>query len=414
MNYGCIGARLTHSFSAEIHALIGKYSYKLREIAPDDLPDFLQNPTFSGINVTIPYKQTVIPYLAHIHPKAAAIGAVNTVVNRQGELYGYNTDYTGLAALIARTGVSLSGKKVIILGSGGTSLTARCVAEDLGAAHILRASRNPKEPDTVSYETLLADHTDGQFLINTTPCGMFPNLADCPIHLAPFQNLEGLVDVIYNPLRTRLVQQATAKGIPALGGLYMLVAQAVAAAEHFLSAPLPADTTEKIYNTLLNSKENIVLTGMPSCGKTTVGNLLAAKLNRPFVDVDEEIIKAIGCSIPDYFARFGEDAFRQVEAKVIAEVIAPLTGCVIATGGGAILREENVVNLRHNGRLYFLDRPLTDLCATADRPTANSREAIQKRYEERYDRYCATADRHISVTGDAAQVAQIIAKDFVL
>ncbi len=413
MDYGCIGEHLTHSFSKEIHNLLTDYDYQIKEIAKEDLNDFMVARPFKAINVTIPYKQDVIPHLHYIAPQAKSIHAVNTVVNKNGLLYGYNTDYFGMSQLIARNGLTLQGKKVLILGTGGTSLTARAIATDGGAKSVLRASRTPKEADTVSYDEILVHHTDAQILINTTPCGMFPHPEGMPIDPSVFPRLEGVIDAIYNPLRPRLVLKAKEMGLPAEGGLYMLVAQAVKAVEHFLDTTLADDATDDVYNKLMAQKENVVLTGMPGSGKTTVGKLIAEELGRPFVDMDDEIIKVIGCPIADYFEKHGEAAFREVEAKVAKEIIAPKTGLVVATGGGAVLRDDNVFHLRLNGKLYFIDRPLEQLCATADRPTANSDGAIRKRYEERYDRYCHTCDRRIVSDGVADHVAHQIIKDFV-
>ncbi len=412
MDYGCIGEHLTHSFSKEIHNLITDYDYQIREIAKEDLYDFMSKREFKAINVTIPYKQAVIPHLHHIAPQAQAIHAVNTIVNKAGLLYGYNTDYFGMSRLIARNGLTLTGKKVLILGTGGTSLTARAIARDAGASAVWRASRSPKEEDAISYEDVLAHHSDVQILINTTPCGMFPHPEGVPIDPSVFPYLEGVIDAIYNPLRPRLVLEAKELGLPAEGGLYMLVAQAVKAVEHFLDTTLSEDTTDTIFAKLMAQKENIVLTGMPGSGKTTVGQLIAKRLNRPFVDMDDEIIKRIGCPIADYFAQHGEAAFREIEAAVAKEVIAPQTGLVVATGGGAVLRDDNLFHLRLNGKLYFIDRPLEQLCATSDRPTANSALAMKQRFEERYDRYCFACDRHIHSDGVAIHVADQISKDF--
>ncbi|MBR4868498.1 MAG: shikimate dehydrogenase [Clostridia bacterium] len=414
MEYGCIGEHLTHSFSKEIHNLLTDYDYQIREVSKEELPSFMNAKEFKAINVTIPYKQDVIPFLSEIDPMAKEIHAVNTIVNKNGRLCGYNTDFYGMSRLIEYIGITLTNKKVLILGTGGTSLTARAIAHSQKAAKVIRVSRTPAEKDTVSYEQALEQHQDAQIIINTTPCGMFPNPEGLPIDPAAFPKLEGVVDAIYNPLRSHLVLKAKQLGIPAQGGLYMLVAQAVRAVEHFLDTTLPADATNKVYEKLMTQKETIVLSGMPGSGKTTVGKLIAHRLGRPFVDMDDEIIKKIGCPITDYFAQYGEAAFREVEAQVAKEIIAPLTGAVVATGGGAVLREDNVDHLRLNGRIYFIDRPLEQLCATADRPTANSLEAIKQRYEERYDRYCNICDVHIHSNGIAQEVAEQITKDFVI
>ncbi len=414
MEYGVIGEHLTHSFSKEIHNLITDYTYEIREIPKEQLGEFMEERPFRAINVTIPYKQDVIPYLSYISPQAKAIHAVNTIVNKNGELYGYNTDYFGLSRLIQKIGLNLTHKKVLILGTGGTSLTARLIAKAADAKEVYRVSRTPKEEDCVSYEQAVACHKDSQVIINTTPCGMFPQPEGMPIDLTEFPNLEGVVDAIYNPLRSRLVLKAKELGIPAEGGLYMLVAQAVQAVEHFLDTPMKEAIIQKVFQNLICQKENIVLVGMPGCGKTTIGKQLAKQLNRPFVDMDDVIVKEIGCSISKYFEQYGEQAFRDVESKIAKEIIAPMNGAVIATGGGAILRDENVDAMRANGKLYFIDRPLEQLVATNDRPTANSTESMKKRYEERYHRYCKVCDIHIHSHGIAENVANEIAKDFML
>ena len=302
MEYGLIGAKLGHSFSKEIHAQIGKYDYELKEIVSTDLPAFLKQKDFKGINVTIPYKQTVIPYLSSIDDAAKEIGAVNTIVNKNGQLFGYNTDFIGLKRLILSQGFDFTGKKVLILGTGGTSKTANAVAKALGAKNILTVSRNPgstnkkdddvatpSQPSTISYEQAGTSHTDCSFIINTTPCGMFPNTNDSPIDLTPFKKLEGVIDVIYNPIRTKLVLQAQELGIKACGGLYMLVQQAIAASEYFFDTSYPAEITDKIYKNILKQKQNIVLVGMPGCGKSTIGKKLAEALNRTLYDTDELI-----------------------------------------------------------------------------------------------------------------------------
>ena len=410
MHYGCIAEHLKHSFSPEIHAALAPYRYELREIEPDKLEEFMLSRDFYGINVTIPYKEKVIPYLAYIDKEAERIGAVNTIVNRGGRLYGYNTDFYGMKALITRLGLELCGKKVAVLGTGGTSRTACAVSEALGASEVLRVSRSAKD-GAISYEMLYGQHSDVRILINTTPCGMFPNPDAAAVDVTRFPMLEGVVDAVYNPLRPKLVLDAMKQGIPAEGGLYMLVAQAVRASEIFLDKTYPPEVTERIYQRIFRQKENVVLVGMPGSGKSTVGRLLAERLGREFVDMDECIVQAAGKPISEIFAESGESGFRDLESRVLADVIAQRNSLVIATGGGAILRDENVQMLRRNGRLYFLDRPLDDLLPTDDRPLASTREAIERRYHERYGRYCAVADVRIPVVGGAADVAEEIGKE---
>ncbi len=395
MEYGLIGEKLGHSFSKTIHGMIAPYDYTLKELSPSDLDGFMKKRGFRGINVTIPYKKAVIPYLDGLSPEAEAIGAVNTVVNKNGRLYGYNTDIIGLKMLIKRVlslskRDSLSGLDVLITGTGGTSMTARAAAESLGAKSITLVSRGGKD-GAITYEQ--AEKLDNiGFIINCTPCGMFPNDRESPISLDTYENLVGLVDVIYNPLKTLLVRDAFLHGVPAEGGLYMLVAQAVAAYSFFFGKEVDDALTDTIFKKLLSEKENIVLIGMPSSGKTTVGKRLSEKLGRKFIDTDEEIVKAAGMPISEIFSKYGEKHFRDIESEVILRLSSGLNGTVIATGGGAVLREKNVSNLQANGRLFWLDRPLEMLMPTSDRPTASSREAIEKRFFERYEIYRSSCD----------------------
>ena len=411
MQYGCIAERLGHSFSKDIHALLADYRYELCEVAPDALDQFMKAADFCGINVTIPYKERVIPYLSHIDDGAKEIGAVNTVVNREGKLYGYNTDFYGMKALICRIGISLAGKKVAILGTGGTSRTARAVARSLGAETVLCVSRSQKE-GVITYDQLLSDHKDVQILINTTPCGMYPNPDGMAVDISSLASLEGVVDAVYNPLDTKLILEAKKRGVPSEGGLFMLVAQAVRASEIFLDTVYPEGTAERVYARVHAQKQNIVLTGMPGSGKSTVGAILAKQMEREFVDTDDLVVRAAGKSIPEIFAEHGETYFRDLETRVIREEVSQRSGLIVATGGGVILKQENVDLLSHNGRLYFLDRPLEDLLPTEDRPLASSAEAIRMRYRERYARYCETCNCRIDVKGDAEWVAQVIGKDF--
>lgn len=410
MEYGLIGEKLGHSFSREIHQRLGGYDYRLQELTPAQLPAFLEKRDFRGVNVTIPYKQTVIPLLDEVDPKAAAIGAVNTIVNRRGRLCGYNTDYDGMAALARHAGLTLKNKNVLILGTGGTSRTAMTVAADLGAAEIRRVSRTGRG-GAITYEQ--AADLPVQVLINTTPCGMYPGCDGQPMDLSRFGWLEGVLDAVYNPLRTRLVLQARDNGARGQGGLYMLVAQAAAACRLFLDRPLPDGALDSVYRAIHGQKQNIVLTGMPGSGKSTVGRVLARQLDRELVDTDTEIIRLAKKPIPEIFAQRGERGFRDLESQVIQEV-SRRTGLVIATGGGAILREENVRRLRQNGRIYFLDRPAEDILPTDDRPLARDMEAVRQRYAERYPRYTSTADAAVPVRGSAEDVAAAIREEFLI
>lgn len=411
MRYGLIGERLGHSFSPELHKIIGGYDYELCELAPDALANFLAARNFDGVNVTIPYKASVMPYLDGIDPAAQAIGAVNTICKKDGKLYGYNTDFFGLSALLSRIGVPLVGRKVLILGSGGTSHTARAVATSLGAAEIVVLGRVARG-DVISYEDGYRAHSDADFIINTTPVGMFPHEDAIPIDLARFPKLQGVADVVYNPLTTELVRAARARGIPAEGGLYMLVAQAVAAARLFTGKRYNTRTIERAYRSIRRTKETIWLVGMPGAGKTTVGKALAALLDRPFYDTDAELVRTAGRDIPAIFAQDGENSFREMETETLLRLAATTRGAVIATGGGIVLRDQNIAAMQRNGRIWFLDRPLEDIKPTDDRPLSRDRAALHARYTERLPRYLAAADQRVPVTEGVAATARAIRKEF--
>ena len=410
MKYGVIGEHLPHSFSKEIHGKIGDYVYDICEIAPDKLGEFFEKKDFYGINVTIPYKEAVIPYLDEISDSARRIGAVNTIVNKNGRLYGYNTDYMGLRSLILRNGIDVKGKKALIFGGGGTAKTGHCVLTDLGAREIIHVGRNPAKCDV-----LLGDvaelHRDAEFILNTTPVGMFPENDGKIIDISKFPKLMGLIDAVYNPLRTNLVLDALEKGIKAEAGLYMLVSQAVFASELFFETTYDPSVCENIFNDLWRQKENIVLVGMPSSGKTTVGKELAEITGKAFCDTDEEIVKKIGTDIPSFFKEHGEIEFRKIESEAVAEV-SKKNGRIIATGGGAVLKSENVRRLKQNGRIYFLDRDLDLLTPTGTRPLSSSYEALKKRFEERYGIYVGSADVRVSANGTVDSVAQFIKGEF--
>ncbi len=409
MEYGLIGEHLPHSFSKEIHEQLADYTYDLHELTPDALDGFMREKAFKAINVTIPYKRDVMAYLDEISPSAKEIGAVNTIVNRGGRLSGYNTDMLGMQALISRIGLDLTGKTVLILGTGGTSHTAQYVAKHLGAGKVVTVSRSGRD-GSVTYEDAPRLYPDAAVILNTTPAGMYPNVDAQAIDLSLFPALEGVADVVYNPLRTQLVQQAHALGLPAEGGLYMLVGQAVAAVEIFLDRKLDPDALDKVFQAVFADKESIVLTGMPGSGKTTVGKLLAEQLGRRFYDSDDEITSRTGRTPNEIIRADGEAAFRDVERDVIA-ALSLEPGCVIATGGGAILREENIRHLRANGRIFFLDRKPEDILPTDDRPLSSDRVALKKRYDERYPIYTATADSVIPVTGSPEDVAAAVRKE---
>lgn len=409
MKYGLIGEHLKHSYSCEIHAQIADYEYELHEIPPSGLGGFLKKREFNAINVTIPYKQDVIPYLDEISDTAKRIGAVNTIVNRNGRLYGDNTDFAGMLALAKHIGVDMKGRKVLILGTGGASKTGHALAEYMGAQSVYYVSRSGKD-GSISYEQAVTEHGDAQIIINATPVGMFPKQDGRPIDISAFPKLEGVIDAIYNPLRTNLVLDAQERGIPAEGGLYMLSAQAVHASAVFRDIPLDESLVDKAFKSVKNDKQSIVLIGMPSSGKTTVGRILAEKCGKQLADTDEYIVRKIGMPISDFFAKHGEAEFRKIEKETGAELSAT-GGRIIATGGGAVLDAENVRALKQNGVLVFLDRRPENLIATDDRPLASRRSALEKLYAERYDIYCAAAELHIDANTTPEAEADAILKE---
>ena len=412
MKYGLIGEKLTHSFSKEIHNLLGGYDYELCELKENELDTFFKKKDFCGINVTIPYKTSVIKYLDCIDDTAQQIGAVNTVVNKDGKLFGYNTDAFGLSSLIRKYGVDIRNKKVLILGGGGTSKTALFVAQKLGAKCVIRVSRTEKE-GFVTYTEARELHTDANVLINTTPVGMYPDTEKSPIDISEFNRLEAVFDAIYNPLNSRLILAARQRGIIAAGGLYMLVAQAYKSAELFSGKSIDESLIDKTYKQVLNSRRNIVLIGMPSSGKSTIGGILSNLLKMPLFDTDEHIFKMTGKTPADIINREGEAAFRRIESKVIAD-ISVKNHCIIATGGGAVTVDGNIIRLKANGKVYYIDRPVDLLKSTPDRPLSSSAEALKNLYDKRKDLYNNAADLTVKNDADINTTAEIIRKDFLL
>ena len=387
MEYGLIGAKLGHSYSVPIHARLGDYDYRLCEMTEREFAELLKRRDFRGLNVTIPYKVLAYTLCDALSDTAREVGCVNTVVVRpDGSLYGHNTDIGGFIAMSRRAGVEIAGRKAVILGSGGTSLTARAACRRLGAREIVVVSRS----GPVDYEALYRDHADAEVLINTTPVGMYPNNGARPADIGRLPNLAGALDVIYNPDRTALILDAEARGLPCSGGLYMLVAQAREAAELFTGRSIPEAVTDRIHAELLREALNVVLIGMPGCGKSSVGRALAERMGRPFVDCDGEIVRRAGKGIPEIFAASGEAGFRELEAAVISDVCRQ-KGAVIATGGGAVLRDENVRAMRQNGRVLMIERRL-DALGMDGRPLSKSPEALRQMWAEREEKYRAARD----------------------
>ena len=390
MKFGLLGRKLGHSYSPMIFDLMGGYQYDLFEREPEGIEDLLKKGDFDGINVTIPYKKEVLPYLDEVDPLALRLGAVNTIVKRGGKLFGYNSDYYGFLSLVQRTGIEPKNKKVLVLGSGGASVTVRAVLEDL-EANVIIISRSGEN----NYENL-DRHRDASLIVNTTPLGMYPNNGVSPLDISRFPELEGVVDLIYNPARTQLLLDCEKYGIPGFNGLWMLVAQAKKSAEWFMDRQLPDSLLSDIHEKLRDKMENIVLVGMAGCGKSTVGRNLAKETGKAFVDSDAEIELLAGKSIPEIFAQDGEAEFRRLETQVLAS-LGKRSGLVIATGGGCVTREENFPLLHQNGRILWLKRCPARL-PTEGRPLSQ-KTTPAKLYEERKPMYKQFSDAAIDNDG---------------
>ena len=401
MKSGLLGRKLGHSYSPQIHEFLGSYSYDLFEREPEEVDDFVKNGDYTGINVTIPYKKDVIPYLQEISPLAQRMGAVNTIVRRNdGSLYGHNTDYFGFSSMVHRSGISVNGKKVLVLGSGGASNTAVKVLEDMGAQVVIISRSGPNN------YTNLQLHQDAAVIVNTTPVGMYPNTGNAPVDLRDFPLLEGVLDMIYNPARTQLLLDAETMGLPRENGLWMLVAQAKEAAEYFGGKSIPDGVIETVYRKMSAKMQNIVLIGMPGCGKSTVAALLSEKLGRKSVDADAEIVKLAGKSIPEIFAEDGEDHFRNLETQVLEE-LGKQSQLIIATGGGCVTRHRNYPLLHQNSCIIWLDRELEKL-PTEGRPLSQKNK-LKDLLDARRTMYEAFADHKVDNNGSCEDtVNQII------
>lgn len=401
MKCGLLGRTLGHSYSPAIHAKLGDYCYDLYEKEPEQLEDFLRNGDFAGLNVTIPYKKAVIPYLDKLTVTAQKLGAVNTIVRQSdGSLLGHNSDFFGFHYLLTQSGLSPHGKKCLVLGSGGASVTIQAVLSQLGA-EVVVISRTGEN----NYSNLHL-HSDAKILVNTTPVGMYPNTDVSPVDLSCFPRLEGVVDVIYNPARTKLLLDAENRGIPAVNGLGMLVAQAKESAEYFLHTLIADEKIGEIHQFLTKKAENIILIGMPGCGKSTIAASIARALGRKLVDIDQEIEKASGKSIPAIFTEDGESTFRQLETESLAH-FGKESGLVIATGGGCVTRAQNLPLLQQNGRLFWLQRDLS-LLPTSGRPLSQT-QSLSELYQQRRSLYEAWSDFTVDNNGSiAATIHQIL------
>ena len=387
MEYGLIGEKLVHSYSPQIHALLADNDYILCPLPKEQLHAFMTTASFKGINVTIPYKKDVVPYCSALSEDAKEIGCVNTIVKRpDGTLFGHNTDVAGFINMLQHAGIKAAGKKAVILGSGGTSLTASIALKRLKAKEFVVISRSGEN----NYAALYEKHRDAQLLVNTTPVGMYPGNGQSPADLSRLPHLESVADVIYNPEKTALILQAEMLGLKTVSGLYMLVSQARKAAEMFTGQSIPEEKDAAITAVIKQQTLNLVLIGMPGCGKTTIGQALAEKMNRPLVDTDRLIEEKAGKTIPQIFAQDGEDYFRSLETQVLREACA-MQGCVITTGGGAVLKEENRLAMCQNGRVCLVQRPL-ELLARDGRPLSQGDHAIENLWNQRKALYELAAD----------------------
>ncbi len=385
--FGLLGRSLSHSYSPAIHKEFGSWPYDLYEKEPEELESFILQGDWSGLNVTIPYKKDVLRFCHTLSPQAKALGCVNTLVRQpDGKILGDNTDYYGFHKMALALDVSYKGKKALILGSGGASVTAQAVLQQLGCKVIV-ISRSGEN----NYKNLFL-HKDAAILVNTTPVGMYPGNGEAPVELQGFPLLEAVIDVIYNPRRTELIMRAEKLGIPHASGLKMLVYQAAKASALFTGNEISQEMIGAVYKKIAHDSENIILIGMPGCGKSTIGKILAAKLGRPFYDSDKEIEKVIGMEIPAFFAQYGENAFRQAESRILRQ-LGCLSGAVIATGGGCVTKEQNYWHLHQNGRILWLKREL-NLLSREDRPVT-TRDGVAAIYKKRSPLYEAWSDLSI-------------------
>ena len=400
MKCGLLGRKLGHSYSPQIHSLLGNYHYDLIEVEPELLKSALDNTEYTGFNVTIPYKKAVIPFCDTLSPVAQRLGAVNTIVRRRdGSLIGHNTDYFGFQTMVESTGLQVSGKKVLVLGSGGASNTVCAVMEQLGANVIVISRSGDNNYGNIHL------HSDAAVIVNATPVGMYPAVGISPVDLAAFPMLEGVLDVIYNPARTQLLLDAEKRGLITANGLLMLVAQAKESAEWFTGNTISDEQISRIHGILKQQMENIVLIGMPGCGKSTVGKLLAESLNKQFIDADDEIVAAAGKPIPRIFAEDGESVFRNWESQIL-EKLGKQSGLIIATGGGCVTQNRNYPLLHQNGTVFWIGRNIEQL-PTDGRPLSQATR-LQDMFRVREPMYRAFADHYVDNNGSVEKTVSKI------
>ena len=404
MRFGLLGRKLGHSYSPQIHALLGDYEYPLYEKEPEDIEAFMTSNDFDGMNVTIPYKETVMPYMSQLSETAQKIGSVNTVTRLpDGTLYGDNTDYYGFSYMLDSAGFDIKDKKVIVLGNGGASKTAVCVCRDKGAKEVTVISRRS---ETDNYQNI-TKHSNADYIINTTPVGMYPNNGESPVDLGIFKQCKGVADLIYNPSKTQFLLDAENLSIPAVNGLTMLCAQAVKAAESFTKQKYDNNTALEITKKLESQMLNIVLVGMPGCGKSTAAKTLSRMLGREVIDTDDLIKTNEGREISEIFSTEGEEYFRNAESLAVKQA-GKQSGKIIATGGGAILSDENKTALRQNSVVVFLKRDLSQL-DTDGRPLSQNTK-LEEMYKKRLPHYEAVCDITVEVSADKTETSTRILK----
>ena len=391
MRYGLIGEKLGHSFSKDIHERIADYTFDLIPLSKEEFKTFMEKKEFTALNVTIPYKKDVIPYLDEMDEHAKAIGAVNTIVNENGRLKGYNTDFTGFLYMVKKHNVHMEGKKVLIIGNGGASAAIQAVVQHESAGSMVIIDVVPGN-GAISYDEMFSSHLDAEIIINTSPIGMYPRIGNAPIDISMFHKCEAVLDVIYNPILTRLCFEAQEMDIKRVNGLEMLIAQAKQSVEFFLDKSIDDQIIDDIYQDMLRERCNIVLIGMPSAGKTTIGKMLENRMQKEFIDLDDIIIEKAGKSIPEIFEESGEAGFRAIETEAAIEV-SKLNNKIIATGGGTIKHKVNMDYLRQNGITIFIDRDVDKLISSdPNRPLSKSTDALEKMHAERlplYQKYAA-------------------------
>ena len=403
---GLIGKKLGHSYSKIIHEQLGNHGYQMIEVDEFQLKELFEKKQILACNVTIPYKQTVLNYLDEMDDVTKDIHACNTIVYEHGKYVGHNTDAGGFEAMLRMNGIDVKGKKAIVLGNGGASKAICWVLKKHGISEIILVKKNLSQ-ETITYEKCYQQHTDAQILVNTSPVGMFPASDELVIDLNYFDHLEAVLDVIYNPLSTRLLTEARLRGIKTCGGLLMLVAQAVEAAGYFQSKIFPDAITGQLVESLVQKKQNLVLIGMPGCGKSTIAEALGIALGRRVVDLDAEIVKDIGMSIKNYFDLYGEEEFRNKETELTKRFMNE-TGCILSCGGGIVTRRENMVALLQNGFVIWLKRDLNLLEVSESRPLSSKKQQLKALYEQRKDLYALYADAQIINEGTIEETVHAI------